>query len=366
LIAFQQSIYDHYIYHYKQNQISSIIGESTQTTGAFKDSVYLKRFENLAGLKFKVKHFDIETGLAHIYQFYAFDSLKVLNGLTYPKFLEYQDVMLKNKAQTNFGNLELQGQLDVALTKNLAGYVFKASIRYRLPKGFILKGQISSLSKRPDFKYILYQSAYDKYNWYHPQFDNELTQRLVAEINHKKYGKVSAKQIIVNNFNYFGLDSLPHQDKSGVKYASFKYFNDFKYKKWGLSTDVQWQKVLDGQDLLSLPSYILRGSLYYSNYYFQHNLYVQTGIHAKYFEAFYAKTYNPVIAEFNLQNQQKIGGYPIVDYFINFKVKRFKFYFKLEHINALLNQNQPDYYAAPLQPYRDFTIRFGLRWIFFN
>jgi hypothetical protein len=56
----------------------------------------------------------------------------------------------------------------------------------------------------------------------------------------------------------------------------------------------------------------------------------------------------------------------LVDFFINFKVKRFRFYFKLEHINALFKYQNPDYYAAPLQPIRDFSIRFGLRWVWFN
>lgn len=95
-------------------------------------------------------------------------------------------------------------------------------------------------------------------------------------------------------------------------------------------------------------------------------MYVQSGLTAKYFEAFYAKAYNPVLADFVLQNYQKIGDYPIVDFFINFKIKRFKLYFKLQHLNALLKKEHPDYYVAPLQPYRDFNIRFGVRWIFFN
>ena len=95
-------------------------------------------------------------------------------------------------------------------------------------------------------------------------------------------------------------------------------------------------------------------------------MYVQTGVTAKYFEAFYARSYNLIVADFNEQRFQKIGAYPLIDYFVNFKIKRFRFYFKLQHINALLNKDTPDYYVAPLQPYRDFNIRFGLRWLFFN
>ncbi len=365
-ILVNQTTYRNRMYQFTQNTPADILGESTQTEGAIKDSVYLKEFDNLAAVKFNIKHFKLQSGIRYIYHFYSFDSIKQLNGQMFPKFLEYQDLSLDNKIKVQIGQLAIDGQLNIGFTEQIAGYYLQGRASYPLPGDFKLKAEIKSISKRPDFKYILYQSAYDKYNWYHPEYDNELTQKLQAEIKHKKYGKLTLKQIIVNNYTYFGQDSLPHQDATGIKYMALKYQKDFHYKKWGFSTDLQWQSVLDGQDLLSLPNYILRSSLYYSNYYYQHNLYVQTGITAKYFDAFYAKAYNPVLADFIVQNQQKIGGYPIVDYFINFKIKRFRLYFKLEHLNALFNQNQPDYYAAPLQPYRDFGIRFGLRWIFFN
>ncbi len=365
-ILINQTTYRNRMYNFTQNTPAEILGDSTHTAGAVNDSVYLKEFDNLAGVKFNINNFKLQTGIRYIYQFYSFDSIKQLNGQTFPKFLEYQDISVDSKLKLHLGKLLLDGRLNIAVSNNLAGYYLKAKAKYKLPGNFKLTANLISISKRPDFKYILYQSAYDKYNWYHPDYDNVLTQKLQAGISHNKWGKLSVNQIIVNNYTYFGQDSLPRQDATGIKYAAIKYQKDFRYKKWGVSTDLQWQKVLDGQDLLSLPDFIVRGSLYFSNYYYQHNLYVQTGVTAKYFNAFYAKAYNPVLADFIVQNNQKIGAYPIIDYFVNFKIKRFRFYFKLEHLNAILKQEHPDYYAAPLQPYRDFSIRFGLRWIFFN
>jgi len=355
------------MYQFKQNSIDTIIiGPSSQSNTAVNDSIKLRQFDNFSGLKFKVRNIQLESGLRFIYQFYGFDSIKNLNGTEYPKFLEYKDASLDSKLAVTIGKLDLKGRLDIGFTPNIAGYYLQADATYQLPKDFMLQAQLKSISKRPDFKYILYQSAYDKFNWYHPDLKNELIQKLQGHITHKKYGKLTVNQIIVNNYTYYGQDSLPRQSAAGVKYSTIKYQNDFYYKRWGLATDIQLQKVLDGQSILSLPTYVLRGSLFYSRYFFKHNLFVQTGFTGKYFEAFYARAYNPVLGDFVVQNYQKIGGYPIVDYFINFKIKRFRFYFKLEHLNGLLEQQEPTYYAAPLQAYRDFTIRFGLRWIFFN
>ncbi len=357
--------YRYNLYQFTEDHPDNIFG-SSQVTDKINDSLYLKSFENFSGLQFKIKQFKLESGICFLYQFYNFKAAKILNAQSYPKFLEYNDLSLDNQLHVKHGKLTVNGQLQVGFTKNIAGYYLNTGASYSLPMDFVLSARLKSISKRPDFKFILYQSDYDKFNWYHPEFKNELTQKLQAGLSHKKFGKLSVNQIIVNNYTYFARDSLPRQSTSGVKYTALKYQNDYRYKHWGISGDILFQKVLGGNQILSLPSYIVRGSLFYSHYYFQHNLYVQGGLTAKYFEAFYAKAYNPVLADFVVQNYQKIGGYPIVDFFVNFKIKRFKLYFKLQHINALLKQDHPDYYVAPLQPYRDFNVRFGVRWIFFN
>lgn len=361
-----RTTYRYNMYQFTQNQPNDIIGNSSQVNGNLKDSLNLRVFENFSGLQFKIKRFKLESGVRYLYQFYNFADAKTLNGQTYPKFLEYNDLSLDNTLRVKLGKLSLDGQLNIGFTNNIAGYYLNAKASYDLPKDFVLSAQLKSITKRPDFKYILYQSGYDKFNWYHPEFKNELTQKLQAKLSHKTFGKLSVNQIIVNNYTFFAQDSLPQQSASGVKYTALKYQNDYRYKHWGISGDVLVQKVMGGSQILSLPSYVLRSSLFYSHYYYQHNLYVQSGLTAKYFESFYAKAYNPVLSDFVVQNYQKIGGYPIVDFFINFKVKRFKLYFKLEHLNALLTQDHPGYYVAPIQPYRDFNIRFGARWIFFN
>ena len=73
--------------------------------------------------------------------------------------------------------------------------------------------------------------------------------------------------------------------------------------------------------------------------------------------------YDPVLAEFYVQNEQEFGAFPVVDFFFNAKVKQTRIFFKLEHLNSLITGNNN--FAAPEHPYRDFLVRFGLVWDFF-
>jgi hypothetical protein len=360
-----KSFYRNNVYIFSETKPNELFGETTDAK-TIKDSIYLNQFEQFGGLKFSYKNLKIETGLRYVYQYYHLDSLKILDNKTYPKDLTYKDLSLDSKISFKLKKLDIHTQLKAGFTSHIAGYVFDAYTRYRFSPEMSIKAAINSSATRPDFKYILYQSGYNKYNWYHPEFKNELIQNIRVEIKHKKWGNLRLKQTMVNNYTYFGKDSLPHQNENGIKYTSLKFSKDFRYRKWGLANDIQLQQVIDGKELYSLPSYVFRSSLYYSDYFYHKNLYIQTGFTFKYFESFYPRAYNPLISDFILQDYKKTGNYPLIDYFFNFKVKRFRFYFKLEHLNALFEYQKPDYYAAPLQPIRDFSIRFGLRWIWLN
>lgn len=54
----------------------------------------------------------------------------------------------------------------------------------------------------------------------------------------------------------------------------------------------------------------------------------------------------------------------MLDFFVNAKIKQTRLYLKAEHINSSITGNS--FYSSPSYPYRDFLIRFGLVWNFFN
>jgi len=94
-------------------------------------------------------------------------------------------------------------------------------------------------------------------------------------------------------------------------------------------------------------------------------MYIQTGVNFKYFTAYNLDAYHPLLGEFYTQNNEEFGAFPLLDLFINAKVRQTRIFLKAEHLNSILT-NQNDFYAAPNYPYRDFVLRFGLVWNFFS
>ena len=127
---------------------------------------------------------------------------------------------------------------------------------------------------------------------------------------------------------------------------------------------VLFQQALSGEEVFNVPQIVTRQSLYFEDEWFQKAAFIQTGIGFKYFTAYNMNGYDPVLAEFYVQNQEELGGFPLVDIFFNAKIRQTRIFFKYEHINQLFNSTN-NHYAAPGYPYRDAVIRFGIVWNFF-
>ncbi|MCB0471990.1 MAG: hypothetical protein KDC56_02905, partial [Flavobacteriaceae bacterium] len=173
---------------------------------------------------------------------------------------------------------------------------------------------------------------------------------------------VSLNQI--DNYTYFTDNSAVAQADKTVNYLKVKVSKEFRLGKFSLDNTIMYQRVAQGESFLRVPELITRNTFYFSDYVFKGDpLYLQTGISFNYFSSYYLNRYDPLLSEFTIQNDRKIGGYPVFDFFINAQVQRTRLYLKAEHINSTFGK--ANYFSAPAYPYRDFIIRFGLVWNFF-
>ncbi len=157
---------------------------------------------------------------------------------------------------------------------------------------------------------------------------------------------------------------LPAQASESLSYFRVDLSKEFKFGKFRLDNQFIYNQVTSGEDFFRVPDFVTRNTFYYANYIFKGKpMYLETGITFKYFGEYYMNAYNPLISEFYLQNDRQFGGFPLMDYFINFRVKTMRVFFTLEHLNSLFTEK--NYYSAPTYPYRDFVIRLGLVWNFF-
>ena len=246
------------------------------------------------------------------------------------------------------------------------GYDFNDDIQFTF--------RYQNVNKLPNSNYNLHQSSYVQYNWSN-EFKNEKINSLSANaitpwLNAQVHYSVLKDHLY---FNDVSSDAqalaqtqivAPSQYDGTLNYFSAKISREFIFGKFALDNTILYQKVIQQNTVLNLPEIVARNSFYYSSYLFKNALYLQTGIVLNYFSNYYANEYNPVIGEFFVQNEKQIGNHPNFDFFINAKVQRTRIYFKAEHFNSPFMGN--NFYASPNNPSRDFTIRFGLIWNFFN
>lgn len=249
-----------------------------------------------------------------------------------------------------------------------------AKLKYQLNDKIHFDFGYRNINKLPNNNYNLYQSSYIEYNWSN-DFKNEKINSISANV-FTPWLNAEVQYSVLNDHLYFKDVATaeqkenrvqiinPEQYDNTINYLSVKANKEFKFGDFGLDNTFLYQKVTQSDLILNVPDLVTRNTFYYSTYFFKKALYIQTGIIFNYFTKYYANDYNPVVGEFFVQDTKKIGSYPTFDFFLNGRIRQTRIYLKAEHFNAAFSENK--LYSAPGNPYRDFTIRFGLVWNFFQ
>lgn len=268
----------------------------------------------------------------------------------------------------NYKGFELYGKGAINLTGDLDGNYIMGSAKYAFDEDNVVKASATLHSSAPNFNFLLFQSSYVNYNWQN-DFNNVKTQELRFDLESKKFFNASVSYTGIDDYAYFGIPAggttpVAMQADTRVDYVKVKVEREFRYGKFALMNTVMYQQALSGGEVFNVPEIITRNSLYYEDEWFKKALFVQTGINFKYFTKYNMNAYDPLLAEFYVQNDQELGGFPLVDIFFNAKVRQTRIFIKYEHINSLF-VSKNEFFSAPGYPYRDAVLRFGLVWNFF-
>ena len=96
-----------------------------------------------------------------------------------------------------------------------------------------------------------------------------------------------------------------------------------------------------------------------------HVLATQLGADVRYFTAYYAPTYSPIIGQYTVQDatyRTKLGNYPWINAYVNFKLKGVRFYLAYTHVNSSEGRS----FLVPHYPTNQRLLHFGISWTFFN
>jgi hypothetical protein len=190
---------------------------------------------------------------------------------------------------------------------------------------------------------------------------NELT--IKGSIRSQQYRTtVGLNYSLIGNYIYNNEEALPAQAGSELMILSAYLNKDFESKHWVIRTQLLLQKASNGH-YIHLPDAAGFVSLNYRTLWSK-VMHTQIGVDTHYNTAFYADAYQPGTARFYLQNSQQIGNYPYIDFHVNFKLKRTRFFFKL--INVASGFVGDNFYSAPDYPYYRRTYRIGVAWSFYD
>lgn len=362
------------------------------TNGAIADTTYYSTLENTLYAKLEQSALGkLQLNLHQQQWDYSFAANEYEKDTLLPNQLKANQLAVEAQWSKSLFGADAQIAVYNSLQKEYATQSLTADIKRSLYKDLSLQATYSQRSQPLNFNFYLFQNDYKEYNWYNPNLINQTfaTKRIL--LSHTKWGQLSGEWTDISNYTFFNnttpLKNLNENFKLEVRQTDKKidYFKarfdqrlDFKNFSW--VNNIQYQEIiqeenpdelLSGPLALNVPKWLIRSTFMLTSSLFNKALFFQSGATFVYFTDYYADQYNPLIAEFVTQNNTKIGNYPRVDFFFNAKIKTSRLFVKLENVNApiehlIFPDTLYDYYAAPFTPYRDFSLRIGLIWNFFE
>ena len=372
-----QFTYENKFYEYNQQTLASTVGNTqilrfgeAYVAGGINDQSRYNRMHNKVGAVYENSLLGKFQFFAEDYRFnYFYDKVLILDSGIVPGSLS--DEINIVGGQYEYRKNKWNGVFTYSNSlSNQSLTNFNAQLKYQINTKNELQFQYQMLNKIPDHLYNLHQSSFIGFNWFN-DFKNEKINNL--EVNAKTQWFTAALQISsLNDYLFFSNDATnpqqqiitPKQYDKTINYLSVKVSREFKWWKLALDNTVLYQQVDQEDEVLNVPQIVTRNSLYFTDYFFKKALYLQTGFTFNYFTKYYANDYNPVLAEAFVQNTREIGEFPMVDFFVNARIRQTRIFLKVEHLNSRMTGNT--FYTAPNYPYRDFMIRFGLVWNFFQ
>lgn len=352
---------------FEQTAQNDYFGDAFAQT-SLRDRVTLEELHNQLQLNYSNNILgEFQFNASHNNYNYGYNKVVLLNNQVIPNRLKGDVYSVGGKYKKQIKGFKLNGELGVNISGNFNANFIKAQAEYKLNNDLSLKAQLNINTTAPNYNTQLNQSDYINYNWKN-EFSTIKTQQLAFKAASKKYVNLSLDLSTISDYVYFAKDQTsgfvrPFQNNKTITYLRVKANKTIKFKNFSLDNTVMYQNVQDENQVFNVPEIITRNTLYYSNHLFKKAMYLQTGVTFNYFTSYNMNGYDPLLAEFYTQNTHKLGGFPRLDFFVNAKIRQTRIYLKAEHFNAAFTGY--NYYSAPNNPYRDFTVRFGLVWNFF-
>ncbi len=172
---------------------------------------------------------------------------------------------------------------------------------------------------------------------------------------------VTGQYHLLNNLVYFGTDGRPRQ-AGAFSILQLMARKDFHFGPVHLENWAALQQ--STSSVLPLPGFYSKHSLYFEKKIFKKVMLTKIGFDARLATGYTPPGYQPLTGQFHLQNEQALGFTPLLDAFLSFRVKTFRFFFKIE--NLLTFPTETYYYQTAGYPLpfglSNGGMRLGVNW----
>ena len=185
----------------------------------------------------------------------------------------------------------------------------------------------------------------------------------VENISDYIYLKHIGNEAVSSSGDTFLAHDVGVKQEGSVQVLSLQFNNKLKYKGLHFDNLITFQKSTK-DDVIPLPMISIYSNLYY-NFVISKVLKTEIGLEMRYFTKYEAPDYDPITSQFIIQNdnnKQSVGNYPVFSAYINFALKKIRFYLSYFHFN----QSDGRYFTMPKYPMNPASLRFGVSWNFYD
>lgn len=355
-----QSEYERSSYYYSDNTSDTSYYRDNFFSADILDSLRYDEWTNRLSLKsfhvfdrFKPVH-RLSAELSGGYQWFIFDQLFDTTLTNYFAGLKLSTSGIKGKTK-----------LDITSRYVLSGvhegdYSFRLKFGLPLIFGSSMHIGLNDAKQSPSLFQNFYQS--DHFIWEN-NFSKITSHQFFFGINIEKYHfRISGIGSFIDRYIYFDTLAHPAQTTGQMRLSQLFIEKDFNFRKFHLDNAVWIQEAND--DFVRIPEVISRHTIYFEDVFFKNKLPLQVGFDVHFTTSYFSNAYSPAASVFYLQNDTKTGGYALIDFFVNFRIKTAMMFIKLQ--NAGDNIVSKNYLNTPGYPMPGLVFQFGIKWRFFD
>jgi len=158
------------------------------------------------------------------------------------------------------------------------------------------------------------------------------------------------------NYVYYNLQGVPGQYDGNLRVPFVRLKQDFYYRALGWENEAVYQ-VSSNPNVLPLPQFCAYTNLFI-HFKAAKVLTVQAGADMHYHTAYYAPYYEPATQQFQLQNEKKVGNFPLINAYVNFHLKQARFFAMMYNVGSALFAT--DYFSLLHYPLNPMLLKVGV------